>query len=276
MKRILLGLLVLSACEDTQLAREEPFQEYNDGDVTVIGQDEEVPIATGQLTDEDCLQVTETDCVPVAREGRYCKTDTGPADVIVVDGMVQEVVCYEDTDGTEGTDQILDGNNDGNIDIPQQDNGAVITFDESTNGVPIEGDVVIDGNDVTIYGNGPDKSIINGNLLITGNNARVRGIRVTGNVTIDLNTAALVLSVVEGNLIVEYNNCLIAENDVFGNIVLNGNNTIAVNNGVAGNFEFNGSGTICQDNHKFADANGDKIVTDDEVGAPIECPMAAP
>ena len=267
----LIGVVSLCACEDTHLAREDPYQDFEDMDVTVIGGDEEVPIATGELTDEDCLQVTETDCVPVDRDGRYCKTDTGPADVIVVDGQVEEVVCYEDTDGTAGTSRVLDGNNDGNIDIPQQDNGAVITFDPSTDGKPIVGDVVIDGNNVTFYGNGPDKSIIEGNLLITGNNARVRGIRVTGNVTMDLNTAAFVLSVVEGDLIVNYNNCLIAENDVFGNIEINGNNTIAVGNSVAKNFENNGDNTICQNNFHFADNDGDKIVADAEIGDAISC-----
>ncbi len=270
--RITVLLLALSmSCEDTHLAREDPYQDYNDEDVTVIGGDEEVPIATGPLTDDGCLQVTETECTPVARDGRYCKTDSGPVDVVVVDGEIQQVVCYEDTDGTAGTSTILDGNNDGNVDIPQQDNGAVITFDPSTDGVPIVGDVTIDGNDVTLYGNGPDKSIIQGNLLITGNNARVRGIRVTGNVTMDLNTAAFLLSVVEGDLIVRYNNCLIAENDVFGNIVIDGNNTLAVHNGVVGNFENNGDTTICQDNFQFTDANGDKLQTDDEAGEPITC-----
>jgi hypothetical protein len=263
--------LVLSACEDTQLASTDPYQDFEEMDVTVIGGDETVPVATGQLTDDGCLQVTETECVPVDREGRYCKTDDGPADVIVVDGQIQEVVCYEDTDGTEGTSSVLDGNNDGDIDIPQQDNGAVITFDPSTDGKPIVGDVTVDGNDVTLYGNGPDKSIIDGNLRITGNNARVRGIRVTGNVIMDLNTSAFVLSVVEGNLVVNYNNCLIAENDVFGNIDINGNGTIAVGNGTAGNLENSGMGTICQDNFQFSDANGDKSVTDDEAGAPLEC-----
>jgi hypothetical protein len=271
MRTIACALLVLAACEDTQLASTDPYQDYDDMDVTVIGGTEEVPVATGELVD-GCLQVTETECVPVDREGRYCKTDSGPADVIVVDGQIEEVVCYEDTDGAEGTSTVLDGNNDGDVELPQQDNGGVITFDPSTDGVPIVGDVVVDGNDVTLYGNGPDKSIIDGNLLITGNNARVRGVRVTGNVTIELNTAAFVLSVVEGNLVVRYNNCLIAENDVFGNIVIDGNTTVAVGNGVAGNFENNGEGTICEDNFRFSDPNGDKTLGPDEIGEPVDCP----
>lgn len=214
-----------------------------------------MPVASGQVGEDGCLQITTDTCVAVAREGKYCKTDDGPVDAVVVDGKVVDVVCYEDTDGAQGPSVIVDGNHDGNIDVPQQDNGAVITFDPSTDGKPIKGDVVVDGNNVTLYGNGPDKSIIDGNLTITGNNARVRGVHVTGNVHIDLNTAALVFCVVDGNLKVDSNNSLIAECKVAGDFEVKGNNCILVNNTAGKEWKIDGSNTTCDGNTKFPDGS---------------------
>jgi hypothetical protein len=245
--RLLISLIVLSSCGETdQLASTNPHNPYEDGATTVIGGDENVPVASGQVNDEGCLQITAETCTEVAREGKYCKTDEGPADAIVVDGVIVEVVCYEDTDGSSGPTKVIG-------DVPQQDNGAVITFDPSTDGKPIAGDVVVDGNNVTIYGNGPDNSIIDGNLTITGNNARVRGVRVTGDLLITLNTAAVVFSVIEGNVRMETNNSLLAECEVYGNVEVPGNNCILVNNRVGGQWNIGGQGAICDGNTKRDD-----------------------
>ncbi|MEQ8279712.1 MAG: hypothetical protein RMA76_04640 [Deltaproteobacteria bacterium] len=270
MKRSALWLLTLAlGCGDDDVLFQQPYQDYEDGDVTVIGgADGEGSVATAS-GDNDCVQVSDDTCTPVERRGKYCKSDEGPVDVVVVDGEVREVVCYEDTDGG-GPDDVTIAEGGGTT-IPQQGNGAVITFAAETDGQAVEGDVVIDGNDVTLYGNGPDKSIIDGDLLITGNNARVRGVRVTGNVTMDLNTAAFVFSVVDGNLLIRSNNCLVAEVDVFGNLVNDGNNSILVRNDVDDNFEGSGSGAVCDRNSYFDDDDGDGAVSDAERGEGFDC-----
>ena len=46
------------------------------------------------------------------------------------------------------------------IALPQNASGAVITFDEATDGTPIEDDVTLDAERVVLYGNGPDKTIL--------------------------------------------------------------------------------------------------------------------
>lgn len=269
----LVGSLTLCACgqEDT-LALSDPHRPFQEGATTVIGGDGSMPIATGQLTEDGCLQVTAETCIAVERAGRYCTTNEGPADVVVAGGVVREVVCYEDTDSSEGPAIVVDGDGDGDLDVPQQDNGAVITFGEASNGKPIPGNVVVDGNNVTIYGNGPDNSIIDGNLVITGNNARVRGVRVRGNVEIALNTAALVLSVVEGNLQVSSNNVLIAENDVFGNVQVSGNNAILVANDAGQDWQITGASATCESNRAFDDGDANRMITDEERGELLTCP----
>lgn len=270
---LLLGVSIgLFGCEGDTLVSTNPYSAYDEEKVTVIGGDTTVPVANGDLSGEGCLQVTEESCIAVDREGPYCKSETGPVDAVLVGGQVAQVVCYSD-EAQKGPVEVIDGDGDGDLDIPQNENGSVIIFAGSSDGKPFVGDVVLDANDVTLYGNGPDKSIIQGNLTITGNNARVRGIRVTGNVTIDLNTAALLLSVVEGNLQVQSNNSLVAETAVFGNFTVTGNNTILVGDGTAGNWEITGGGARCERNYRINDENSDRIVGETERGEALSCPQ---
>lgn len=267
----LLALTLAAACgEADPLAGVDPFGAYQDEHVTVIGGDTTVPIASGELGKKGCLQVTTSTCVPVKREGKYCKASTGPVDAILVGGMVAEVVCYAD-EGKKDPALVVDADGDGDIDIPQNANGSVITFDPSSDGKAVVGDVTLDANNVTLYGNGPDRSIIKGNLRITGNNARVRGIRVKGNVDIELNTAALILAVVEGNLTIRSNNTLVAETAVFGNVTVDGNNAILVGDGTQGNWRIDGSGASCERNYRFQDADSDKVVDPGERGDDLSC-----
>lgn len=261
----------LAACgEGDPLASNDPFRAHEEEKVTVIGGDTTVPVATGDLNGEGCLQVTADKCVGVEREGPYCKTDTGPVDAVLVNGSVAQVVCYSG-DAQKGPVTVVDTDGDGDLDVPQNENGAVITFDPSTDGQAFVGNITLDANNVTLYGNGPDKSIIEGNLIITGNNARVRGIRVKGNVEINLNTAALLLSVVEGDLIVSSNNSLIAETAVFGSFTVSGNNTILVGDGAGGTWSIGGSGHMCERNYRINDQNGDKIIGEGERGDALAC-----
>jgi len=267
----LIAFATLGACESDPLSSTNPFQAYDQDKVTVIGGDVTVPVATGDLTTDNCLQVTAETCIAVAREGTYCKNSEGPADAVLVNGMVAQVVCYAE-DPRKGTTTVVDTDSDGDIDVPQNGNGAVIVFDPATDGKPIAGNVTIDGNDVTLYGNGPDKSIINGNLIITGNNARIRGVWVKGNVEINLNTAALLLSVVEGDLTVGANNALVAETAVFGDFTVSGNNSILVGDGTAGTWGITGRGASCERNYKITDANTNNIVDEGDRGTTLTCP----
>lgn len=269
---LLAAPLVYAGCgEEDRLAGTNPFLPYEDSNVTVIGGSPDVPVASGELNGDGCLEVTADSCVPVNRTGTYCRETSGPADAVVVNGQVAIVVCYAD-EAQKGPVDVIDTNSDGNIDIPQQENGAVITFDPSTDGKPFNGNVTIDGNNVTLYGNGPDKSIINGNLTIDGNNARVRGIRVKGNVEIKSNTVALLFTIVEGNLHVPMNNVLVAETQVFGNFESAGNNEIFAGNGTGGNWHVTGSGDQCERNYAFDDGNDDLNVQAEERGAALACP----
>lgn len=246
------------------------------GEAVAYGDDQQVIITDDAtyVTDDDpagCVQVVQ-DCIDVAgSDERYCEPGA-QMDVIVVDGEIVSVICYPPDDGgTEITEIAVEG--EGTTEIPQNDNGAVVVFDESTNGEPIEGDLKIDAERLILYGNGADNTVIDGNLTLASNNSRVRGLRVTGNLKIEsnANNSALSFLVIEGNLDIDANNVTIASVVVHGNVNVKANGTVLVDVQCGGEWKIDGSDTVCDGTWAFDDANDDLEVTDDEIGDELLC-----
>jgi hypothetical protein len=63
--------------------------------------------------------------------------------------------------------------------VPVEDYGTV-ELEAST----YEGDLVVDATSAWIFGAGPERTIIDGDLIISGNRNEIRGVRVTGRVRI--------------------------------------------------------------------------------------------
>ncbi|MCA9519744.1 MAG: hypothetical protein KC609_02170 [Myxococcales bacterium] len=217
---------------------------------------------------ETCIELAGVDQCVTQPTGKFCSQEGAKADLIVVDGVVVDVVCYPPPTPANTTTVVPDN---GNVDVPQNANNTVIVFDSSTDGEPIKGNITVDGNNVAIYGNGPDKTIIEGDLHIDGNNARVRGVTVTGNVTWGLNGGALLFSVVQGNVTVDKNNIIVSAVDVWGNVTVSGNNAILVANRVAGNWQITGNGEFCDGNYAFVDDNQDNKIQSTEIGDLLTC-----
>jgi hypothetical protein len=147
----------------------------------------------------------------------------------------------------------------------------VCVLDDVDDGADITGDVTLDGNNVTLWGHGPDVSVIGGDLNISKNNARVRGVRVRGDVTIDHNNPSLVDCVIEGNLIIHGNNVAVALCDVWGTTQIDGNNAVLVENRLASAPEVTGNNTVCTSDFAFEDSDDDKIIADAELGQELAC-----
>jgi hypothetical protein len=252
--------------------------ERGHGDVTRLGDGTQVVVTedgtfviSGDPGDH-CVQIGR-DCIDVSGTNeRYCDDAEAQMDVIVVDGEVVEVICYpteEDDDTTE--QEITDVFDEGNLDV-EDDNGSVITFDESTDGEAVIDNLDIDSERVTVYGNGIDVTIIGGNLHVRSNNARVRGLTVQGNVDFseNSNNSALSFCKIYGNLHVDSNSFVGLECQVFGNVRLSGNNGTLVNIGVGGNWDVR-DGTLCEGCYSFDDDDGDHEVADAEVGDDLAC-----
>jgi len=191
--------------------------------------------------------------------------DGATADVIVAaDGEVLSTICYPNKDyevvalGDQSTE-------------PELGNNVVAVLDDSDDGVDVEGDLLIEGNNVILYGSGPEASVLGGNLEVLKNNAIVRGVRIVGDVILRKNNTALVYCVIEGDLHVIGNNNRLALCEVWGNITIEGNNTVLVSNLIAGDQAIAGKNLRCNDNHRFTDIDGDEVIQDDDVLAPVNC-----
>jgi hypothetical protein len=187
----------------------------------------------------------------------------GVADVLIDDsGTVVDVICYP----TRGVSiETVDG------EIGHFGNNVVVVLDDDDDGIDIAGDVTIDGNNVVLFGHGPDVSVIGGDLNIAKNYALVRGIHVAGDVTIEKNNTSIVDCVIEGDLTIRGNNTSLALCDVLGTLTIEGNNTALVRNFFASTLEIYGNNTRCGGNRVFIDLDRDGRVSDDEVGDILAC-----
>jgi hypothetical protein len=257
---VLCGLVGLIACSSDAPRSALP---YDPNSTAVIGGDYDNP-------DGLTLRVLETpdgdECIDLdgacVRPQEECG-DSGAADVLLDDsGNVVDVICYP----TSGVAiEKLEG------EVDHVGNNVVLVFDDEDDGADVTGDVTIDGNNVTLYGNGPDTSVIGGDLNIDKNNAVVRGIRIQGDVTITKNNPSIVDCVIEGDLTIHGNNVSIALCDIWGKLVIEGNNTVLVNNRVATPPEVHGNNTVCASNVTFTDVDDDGVVSEDELGETVVC-----
>lgn len=270
MKRVwVVTLAAVCACGGDN---RDVYGPYDDKNTTVVGTTSGDPVieVTGPKGSGECVKVDGDVCVPVDDEGSWCDRSGGPVDVVVVDGVVVKTVCYPPSRDDKTT--AITSTNPGDTNVLQTANGTAIVFDSSLDGQPITGNIDVDGNEVSIYGNGPDKTIIDGDVNIQGNNVRIRGVTITGNLTIGLNTAAVLLSRVYGDVTISKNNSVFVDNDVYGNVSVSANNTTLVGNHVQGTWQVNGASSICDGDIAFNDADSDHVVDDNETGAELTCP----
>ena len=217
----------------------------------------------GAQSGTGCVTLPSGQCV----EAKSC--GAGERRDVVVDsaGKVVAVVCYP----ADSTPTVIDAQ--GNVDLGKTENGGVVAVDGAADGVDITGNVTAAGNNVTVYGHGPDVSVIGGNVTATGNNFAMRGVTVQGNVQISGgNNATLVLCVVQGDVHITGNNNVIANCDVLGNIIIEGVNNTLVGNHVGGTITIaDAKNQVCDGNLKWTDGNGNKAFDAGEAGAALTC-----
>jgi hypothetical protein len=251
---------LLGACGADTKPRGLP---YSADKTTVIGDfdnpDGSAPYRLVATPDGDaCIDLDGVCAKPQSECG-----DDGAADVLIGDdGQVVDVICYP-TGGVAIEE--VEG------DLEKVGNDVVLVLDGKDDGVDVRGDVTIDGNNVTLFGEGPDVSVIGGDLHIDKNNALVRGVSVQGDVTIDKNNPSIVECVIEGDLTIHGNNVSIAMCEVWGKLTIEGNNTVLVGNHFASPPSITGKNTVCNGNFAFSDEDDDGAIVDAELGDAIDC-----
>lgn len=278
----------------TNVAPGDPFMPYQaeGGMVTVIGADPagdgttdpgtvgETPVLVGTPLGTDAgtgtgeVCISDTLCeVPDTESSNWCEREGGPVDLIYVDGELVQTICYPPAEDPDRPTETIAGS--GDVDVAQTANRTTVVFDAATDGMPIAGNVTVDGNNVAIFGNGPDNTILDGDVTLDGNMARLRGVTITGDLVLRKNTVAIVLCRILGNVRLETmstNGSIFAENEIWGDFTSDSNGNLFVGNAVSGKWEHTGNGNTCDRNVAFADKNEDDVLDDAERGADLLCP----
>ena len=271
----------LGACGEEDAASSNWTVREGAGDQTEYGSEEGTVIITpGRDVDDSyvvsgepgdqCVEI-EDRCVPIEEaKSRYCD-DGAPADVIVVEGEVVDVICYPDPAGGQPIEEAVVAS-DGGVELPQNSNGAVVTFSPDTDGVPFERDVALEAERTVIYGNGIDETIFAGSIKVASNNSRIRGVTVNKNVTFQKNSnnSKISFTRILGNLKVESNGFSGANLIVFGDVSVKGNGATLTNVAVQGAWDVNDS-AACYGCYSFSDEDGDMVITEDERGDDLLC-----
>lgn len=253
--RNLFSVWVLSGVAACGSSEPEADVPYRLGQAMVIGDTK-----GGELEEvDDSCDTAECEAV-VERCGPRSFADV----VLDEDSEVLDVLCYKPNVtvveiGVDAVDTASAGNN------------TVLVLDAVDDGADVTGDVVLEGNNTIVYGEGAGLSVIGGDLAIDKNNAIVRGVRINGDVTITKNNAKLAFCQIDGDLTIVGNNTTLAECVIHGEIRIEGNNTVLVQNQVADDSPVLGKTQRCNGNVSFVDENEDLIVDEAELGAGLVC-----
>lgn len=252
--------LALAGCGGGDSSTEpDDAHPYQPGNTTVIGQGD-TPQEFDTTAGAGCLKDASDQCVDLSKR---CGPDDKVDVVVDKKGVVVSVVCYP-TGGpvSSSSSKPPSGRTFAN--------NEVVVLDDADDGDDLVGDVDIDSNNVTVWGDSPATAVVGGNLTISKNNGIVRGVRIKGNVTINGNNGAVLLSVIEGDVTITGNNNVLASCDVYGKVIYKGKNGGVVSNRVASGIDVDG-GTACSDNVTLLDPDGDKAFDEGESGEPLSC-----
>jgi hypothetical protein len=226
---VALGLVAACSSEERAVSDVTP---YRLGQALVIGDEDGERL---MAVDDDC------DTAQCAAVRESCGEEAYADVVLDDDGEVADVVCY-------GRNVSVVELGDDPVASASAGNNTVLVLDDEDDGVDVEGDVTLAGNNAVVYGEGADVSVIGGTLAIEKNNAIVRGVTVRGDVTIDKNNAKLMFVTIEGDLTILGNNTTVAASRVLGEITILGNNTVLVRNELASAGPIVGKNLRCNGN----------------------------
>lgn len=279
--------LMLAACQESDDPGGWTIRD-GDGGSVMYGEREDVIVSPGSSNQgaqivsdgdpDDCVRLDPDVCVPLSEaKASECGDVDAQVDVVVLEGQVIAIICYPSPDGGQPVEEVLVSDGSGATALPQNKNGAVVTFGDATAQQPIQGDITLSAERVTLFGRGVDQTILDGSVVVASNGGRLRGLTITGDLSFErnANNASLSFSAVRGGLRVSGNGLVAINTLVFGDVEVSGQSATFINLGVQGEWGVAAS-TSCAGCYSFADEDGDWRVADAERLDALTCPGPPP
>lgn len=248
------ALLLLIAVSLAGCSKQEPVDEYDtpwNPQVATV-RDAEGNVVEQSWDEDDCLALEGRECLSAEDA---CGGKAAAEVYLDENGEVAEVVCLPKETPQEIL--LLDGG-----EVPDIGNGTAVVIEGDEMNPAVEGDLDFTTNNVVIWGEDPATSVIDGGMIIDGNNALVSGVTLKGDVVINFNNASMSNCIIEGDLTLNGNDSQIVGCRISGNVVITGNNNELTLNSLAGTVENTGQNTVCTDNYV-----GDSL----SEGEPVDC-----
>ncbi len=252
-----LAFVFLLACGHAKPGVSTTFAPYDDDRLFLIGSQANAQSGV-VVSDPHASCVMGGTCFAPAVDSAFCPVVAAPADIGIIAGVLRHTFCYP-----AASKVTITASTKGDVLVSEP--GAVVIFDESTIGVPFTGKLDISVDGVTIWGNGPPATIFDGDLVVAGKNVAVRGVHIGGEVS-TTEPFALILSTISGDVTLPPASALL-QSAIFGSLITS--QSFIIGNEVQGTFTV--ATSDCDGNKAFFDADGNGLVSDTEVGAPVVC-----
>lgn len=163
---------------------------------------------------------------------------TGTFTVTVADGTLREVALATDTSRAEimvNVDYKADQAMEVDATMTNAQVNDILSVSDRVvffKGGTYVGDLDFSGSRVTLFGEGVlgGKVILQGNVVVSGSDSRIRGTDITGNLTIPASKVGLSFSRVSGSIMSEGSDGMLLANSLCGSESITGSGTIVLGN----------------------------------------------
>jgi hypothetical protein len=272
MYRVAVCLSVSTALCACVIQRETTIHEpenrgFENHEVAVIGLDPAHGDPTDVWFDGHCVWLADGECLLVDTRGTWCELESVPMDVVLAFTEITALLCYREREPIFYIGQGL-----GDLLVPHTGVGATVYFVDSTDGEPLIGDIFVRGDEIMMWGNGQNATIIAGSVVVSGDAVQLRGLTIEGDLTVTSSATDLAFVTVRGNLTTQGTGGVFARTTVYGNLEVTGPDNVFIENGVQGTMAFAESDNICDGNFRFTDRDTNGAVSADEILGTYVCP----
>jgi hypothetical protein len=212
------------------------------------------------LTRGEPASTDSPDCVDLsAATGVHCAQPEALVEAVLQEGQPIFYTCWPGASGAQPLSQVA--SQEGQRRLEADDPRRVFTVAQET----LQGQVWLAGARQALYGQGVESSTLGGDVIVQGNQVRLRGLTVDAALGLQGNGAAVTGVRVTGDVTVSGNNAALVDVEVHGDLLIEGNGITLIDVGVGGQVTHQSATTnLCHGCYSFEDQDQDRVITPQE------------